>query len=396
MPKPALPLDVCLEIIDACADLDGRCTLVTLRACALTCSAWLHRSRYHIYKTVRLDEPSEERRQLFFRTIVQSPALGALVKEIYVYLWEENALWTTSEADTPTLFPEDVFRNLSSLRSLDLEYDQVLLPPMLKQSIPSFSISMYSRLKTLSIAGCFFDDLRDLVHFLEHFADLEVLVLGVIYWINPFNLHDTSRVLPSFCQNLRRLELAENVIDDPLLHVMTATIETLTIGPRDSMREDDDPPESYEGLARFLDLRSLTLRTQLQDDTQWFMEALSFARCTKLETLCLTYWGGLNPVEEGRLRTQAPRLRKILEREPFVNLTTVRISVDSMSDQDTALIGPATDIRSTAIKPPESEKLARAARVLYKSIRASYSTPIGRETGYLVVVDVTTRDKLSR
>ncbi|OSD02367.1 hypothetical protein PYCCODRAFT_397301 [Trametes coccinea BRFM310] len=348
MPKPALPLDVCLEIIDACADLDGRCTLVTLRACALTCSAWLHRSRYHIYKTVRLDEPSEERRQLFFRTIVQSPALGALVKEIYVYLWEENALWTTSEADTPTLFPEDVFRNLSSLRSLDLE------------------------LKTLSIAGCFFDDLRDLIHFLEHFAELEVLVLRVIYWINPFILHDTSRVLPSFCQNLRRLELAENVIDDPLLHVMPATIETLTIGPRDSMREDDDPPESYEGLARFLDLRSLTLRTQLQDDTQWFMEALSFARCTKLETLCLTYWGGLNPVEEGRLRTQAPRLRKILEREPFVNLTNVRISVDSMSDQDVdARCRYIQDCITSAFRPgPDSTDRSRYVLEVKVTVRS--------------------------
>lgn len=77
----AIPVDICLDLIDAvAADPDLR--ISTLPACALTCSAWLERARYHLYHSVSFDEYQPLSK--FSDTIAASRELGALVRHLEI------------------------------------------------------------------------------------------------------------------------------------------------------------------------------------------------------------------------------------------------------------------------------------------------------------------------
>lgn len=55
MENSRLPIEVCERVIDECFYFDWRPDRnETLRACALTCSAWLPRSRYNLYHELRV------------------------------------------------------------------------------------------------------------------------------------------------------------------------------------------------------------------------------------------------------------------------------------------------------------------------------------------------------
>ncbi len=83
--KPAvvLPLDVRLLIMDSLPELSfthARLMYTTLRACALTCRAWLPYARRRLYNAVQLATPTDC--ELFSRTIGSCPDLAILVKQI--------------------------------------------------------------------------------------------------------------------------------------------------------------------------------------------------------------------------------------------------------------------------------------------------------------------------
>lgn len=56
MENSRLPIEVCERVIDECFYFDWRPDRKTLRACALTCSDWLPRSRYNLYHGLYLKD----------------------------------------------------------------------------------------------------------------------------------------------------------------------------------------------------------------------------------------------------------------------------------------------------------------------------------------------------
>lgn len=57
----------------------------SLRACALTCRAWLSRARYHLWNTVSLDYMSETSPDLaFFLHMVQHSSVGAFIRQLEI------------------------------------------------------------------------------------------------------------------------------------------------------------------------------------------------------------------------------------------------------------------------------------------------------------------------
>ena len=82
-----LPLEVLEHVID-CLGAGNDFGLYpstycrTLRACSLTCSAWLPRSRRHLYRRVLFH--NSDYIPMFSRTVCQQPHLGALVEAVWV------------------------------------------------------------------------------------------------------------------------------------------------------------------------------------------------------------------------------------------------------------------------------------------------------------------------
>ncbi|CDO72170.1 hypothetical protein BN946_scf184970.g22 [Trametes cinnabarina] len=291
-------------------------------------------ARYRSLQTLHLETSLQddiEWTPLFVRTIASSPALGALVKDLYIYLQDTQALWSSNDEDMAALFPAEATRNLSSLRHLtiDCELD---LPPLKMSSICPSSIALYGRVQTLLFSGVLVDRIHDLMQFLEFFASLRTLTLTDIQWVDldPPDAMTVSLTLP----RLQTLHVYSNMMDGPILQLLPVSVESLSIGPRfdSELRSEEEFTDSFEGLARYQNLQTLYLETFLSDDIEWLVEALSFVRSPGLRTLSLVYNGRLS--REFYRQMQAPRLRDLLAQEPFLNLALLHISIPRFNGTD--------------------------------------------------------------
>ncbi|KAI0750328.1 hypothetical protein C8Q80DRAFT_1060435, partial [Daedaleopsis nitida] len=68
-----IPLELAEQTIDALWDDE-----VSLRACALTCHAWLSRSRVHLFRVVRV--VSSYQLRSLYHLLVDNPALRPLIR----------------------------------------------------------------------------------------------------------------------------------------------------------------------------------------------------------------------------------------------------------------------------------------------------------------------------
>ncbi|KAH9941415.1 hypothetical protein B0H21DRAFT_824489 [Amylocystis lapponica] len=102
---PHIPIEICERVID---DLhDQRHTLL---ACALTCHAWLPRSRYHLFHNFEIWSYDEVNRLDRLRT--ERPQLSALVKQLTVV--------HSYESDVLQMFPATLAQALPSVAALHI------------------------------------------------------------------------------------------------------------------------------------------------------------------------------------------------------------------------------------------------------------------------------------
>lgn len=112
-PPPTFPLEIAEHVIDCVGS--GHQAYRTLMTCALTCKAWLPRSRARLYSAVVI------RRQFqliqFSRSLAYRPLLSPLVKE-FIVLWKRG--WQKSTLQCLISFPDQLACRLPNLRQLKI------------------------------------------------------------------------------------------------------------------------------------------------------------------------------------------------------------------------------------------------------------------------------------
>lgn len=82
MENSRLPIEICERVIDECFDLGNFYKHKTLQACALTCSVWLPRSQYNLYREVYLHDSGQtsKRAAWVVESLKTKPELAAHVR----------------------------------------------------------------------------------------------------------------------------------------------------------------------------------------------------------------------------------------------------------------------------------------------------------------------------
>ncbi|KAL1940774.1 hypothetical protein VTO73DRAFT_7815 [Trametes versicolor] len=295
MPKTTwtIPFDICLDLVDAVgADPQLRYRRSTLRACALTCSAWLGRARAQLYNNVSFRADCVALRK-FSHTIAASPELGALVRHIDITFWLLN-FDADDYAEETGPFNPDTMRHLPNLRSIQLHDPGWSSDPQL-MGILIRRLSRAASVRSLSLRGAYTpNDVTDLTRCLEQFPHISSLEISVAYW-EPDEGPPAEETSSVICQSLTRLTLWEPRLFFPLLQVFPSTVKILELGPPyyDELEVVPEPVEdNFRALSRYTSLEVLKLTTQLplyDTDADWFLDALSHVQAPQLRELYLEY-----------------------------------------------------------------------------------------------------------
>lgn len=129
MDQCRVPIEVCERIIDLRTTYGGRSRisrcpryLDDLRACALTCRDWLPRSRFNLFRCVRIRK--HEKLKSLAKTITDHPFLAEFVRELYLGRLVDEELEPNDYSDAWLI-------NL--LESLDLEDDSAVYGASMKR-----------------------------------------------------------------------------------------------------------------------------------------------------------------------------------------------------------------------------------------------------------------------
>ena len=153
-----LPIQVCETVIDLCErTLEGYATLL---ACALTCTAWLPRSRLNLYHSVKIIGPSKL--ELLLQTLRAHRYLCDFVRELEV----------GADAEEPYVPFAQPFmtHNLRRLERVTLWVDWDGYPPQFQRFVA------HLRIRTLRLFGTF-RSTRELFQLVWALKDLRSLVL---------------------------------------------------------------------------------------------------------------------------------------------------------------------------------------------------------------------------
>ncbi|KAI0349486.1 hypothetical protein OH77DRAFT_1432043 [Trametes cingulata] len=321
--KPVLPLDVCLEVIDAVSIVDGNHMYATLRACALTCSAWLRRARHHLYSEVFLQHHPPTAFVPFFRTISCSLELGMLVKCLQADLSNREE---HGEADTLPVLVGKAIGNLPNLRELYLRYVcgiSATIHSLLREFLRANSA------RTLGLVGWTFDSFRELVGYLEGMSHVRYLTISECFWVD-LAVYEHSEIKPGFCKNLIELSLDGNLAYDPFLQIMPASIRFLRMGPHlpEERRDTYDPVDTYDCITRFTALEWLHLAGNYQEKYDWILTVLTNIRSPHVRALSLEYGLSGTPESEDILCGHLVDLDRLLSNMPLLrtieNITVLK------------------------------------------------------------------------
>ncbi|KAI0357774.1 hypothetical protein OH77DRAFT_1298638 [Trametes cingulata] len=101
MENSCFPIEVCERIIDCCFELERPIGYhATLRACALTCSAWLPRSLYNLFHTV--DLCSRQQCDQYLAVIAEHPERAGWVRVLYIHA-RDHQYWPLTQLIAPHL-----------------------------------------------------------------------------------------------------------------------------------------------------------------------------------------------------------------------------------------------------------------------------------------------------
>lgn len=194
-----LPVEVWEIVIDfACSD-DNYRRYDTLRACALTCRAWLPRSRVNLFRRVRFRRPNQVNRLLHL--ISDYPVLADNVLELHVTPAETHKHGWFPFANAPLV---QKLKNVRKLRLSEVQWNA--LPP----TYYTF-IGKYARVSSMELANVVFHSARDFLHLLWALPALERLDCGLNHFTQPCTPGDCEKLMsirrPSACSRLEYLSL---------------------------------------------------------------------------------------------------------------------------------------------------------------------------------------------
>ncbi|TFK87891.1 hypothetical protein K466DRAFT_94755 [Polyporus arcularius HHB13444] len=338
--SPPLPLELFLLVIDAVGeDPDDSVADIykTLRACALTCSAWLARARMQLYAYVFLERRDHYTR--FARTIYASTELAQLVQEMRCDLHGQTnpelgwawhiAMLNHGKIETP--LPNYVVARLTNLTKLSFEADaRVPVPVPLVCFMRSFGIC--EKLTSLTLHSCLFITFDLLAGTVWSFPHVKTMKITQNAWYDSQIPPPDEALYPGKCESVTKFQLFLPVRVDPLLELMGPTVSHLSLW---SMRYDEEP-ETYQAVSRYTALNRLTLTFE-NSETSWLLLVLENVRARNLEGLWIDYISRDQSKDDVVALFHDIRLDDILSRPPFRHLSELTIFVHSTaSDEDGA------------------------------------------------------------
>jgi hypothetical protein len=182
MHSPRLPTELCDIVIDNLSH-DG----AALRACSLTCKAFLPASRYHLFYTVRL---KGRKVKGFLEFIDSSPKIGLYVRRLLLFegrgRYSFEPRWLSSALPTiVNRFPEVLVLTLDSL-------DWRLLDSDARTAV----ISGFQKVKSLETIFTHFEDPGQMNQFISSFPSLIDLSCSQTYWAADHTPRFSSTPLP--------------------------------------------------------------------------------------------------------------------------------------------------------------------------------------------------------
>lgn len=214
MPSVELPTEIHEHIIDCASYSSSRnpvddvntpgVDLKTMRACALTCRAWLPRARYHILYSLDLSTPCRINR--FIPVLARSPPLGCLVKQVVITIPSCDELETTGtelfyHPQGPGWSDSTMFSRLRRLQFLKVNSKN---PP--RHVVPSgrpmpesiiywafptnYVLSSLTTLSLNQVTISFMDDMRRII---SRLRQLKTLHLMEVFCAFPITANDNSK-----------------------------------------------------------------------------------------------------------------------------------------------------------------------------------------------------------
>ncbi|KAF9813680.1 hypothetical protein IEO21_05451 [Rhodonia placenta] len=165
--SPGLPIELFELIIDFC-----RYDRPTLRACALTCRAWLPRSRYNMFHDVVLH--SMKQLGYFSGLVAAEPRFGALVKSLHVAPYRGHG-------EAYATFPFVLGDKLSRLEHLSIDLRRDFYPCVHDNFLAS--LSCFSTVTSLALRRVQFPSFHDFALLLAAFPKLAHLHCWQVGWV---------------------------------------------------------------------------------------------------------------------------------------------------------------------------------------------------------------------
>lgn len=176
--RSALPTELCERIIDFVADRgEGADDMwlpevyPTLQACALTCRAWLARSRFHLFRVVGVGKQGKT-----FEDFVSLVEANPILQEfVYTFLVHGEA---ERKGSNFRLLPLKIPRLLRKLTTLNLQND-TLCPQ------PSFfaSLRQFTNIQQLGFRSVAFQSVQDFRRMLCSLPNLQELAISYPRWL---------------------------------------------------------------------------------------------------------------------------------------------------------------------------------------------------------------------
>ena len=171
IPSPRLPIELCEFVIDHLSIYDDK---ATLHACSLTCKAFLHASRYHLFYHVQLTDRQATRfLDIILCSTHSSTSPCAYVRKLTISKWGHGDLRWLNEA-----LP---FLAISLLKVTILEL-YLLQWSQLDDAAKTAILSGFEDVKHLTIAFSLFETPEQMNQFIASFPSMIDLTCSETCW----------------------------------------------------------------------------------------------------------------------------------------------------------------------------------------------------------------------
>lgn len=181
----------------------------TILACCLVCQEWLPRSRYNLYRKVRItdhtpSEPNPPNVYRLSRTIAEQPHLAALITELHIVPSPDD---TAFSPFARFVGPSNRAKKLIGLHTLNLRGIRWSFARLYNSAISCFPEIRHLHLQDMS-----FDSASDLFRLIWSLPHLEDLTLHQIRFVRKLSEAECEKLRSSrpssACQKLRTLSIS--------------------------------------------------------------------------------------------------------------------------------------------------------------------------------------------